>query len=230
MNLFYCESLESNTALLNEVESKHCVSVLRKKVNDEINLFDGDGIFAKGTINSIGKKMVQVTIREKTNYEPTSYYLHVAVAPTKNKAKIEWFVEKAVEFGIQEISFFHSKYSERTSLNMDRINKIILTAAKQSKSYYLPKVNAIERYEQVLLRDDLPERKMIATLHPMATSFNPKREDKIICVVGPEGGFKQEEIEFAIKNGFEAVTLGKKRLRTETAALFFTSAYYQIHL
>lgn len=227
MNVFYCDTITEELALLNEEESKHCSRVLRKQIGDTLHLFDGKGTKAVGEITHIDKRTVQVAITTREFVAPDSYFLHVAVAPTKQISRIEWFVEKSIEMGIHEISFIQTKNSERSKVNLDRMKRIALTAAKQSLSSYLPTLNEMQTYQQFLKRGDLQQTKLIATLHEHQEQVNLSQVNDVVALVGPEGGFTEEEVGQAIKAGFQPVILGKKRLRTETAALLFSSMMYQ---
>lgn len=233
MNRFYCTNIAGQeTATLNEEESQHCIKVLRQQVGDQVILFDGNGTEAQATIIDYQKKRVSLKINEERFFEPDPYFLHVAIAPTKQNDRIEWFLEKSTEFGIHKITFITTMHSERTTINLDRFKKIVLSAAKQSKAVYLPTLEDQISFKKWISLDHTETNKLIATLigETKTIQFNELKNEKVVALIGPEGGFSQQEVEHAIDQNFTAVNLGKKRLRTETAGLFFSSSLYQIHL
>lgn len=222
MQLFYIEDLSSDIIELSKEESQHCVRVLRLSEGDEIFLTDGRGLMCSGEIISAGNKSCSVQIKERTeNFQQRDYYLHLAVAPTKNTARLEWFLEKAVEVGIDEFTPVFCEHSERNSLKTERLEKIAVAAMKQSLKAYKPVIN-----EPVLLKDFLGRnsdmQKFIAYCEgdsrtPLKSVYQAKKP--AVVLIGPEGDFSKNEIEKALETGFIPVTLGTSRLRTETAAL-----------
>lgn len=222
MYLFYTPELDLADSFLNEEESKHCVKVLRLQKDDLIKIVDGKGSFYHAKISVADpKKTCFVILETKESFGKKDYYLHIAVAPTKNIERLEWFIEKATEIGIDEITPILCQHSERKNINLERMNKVITAAMKQSLKAYHPKLNALTNFSS-LIKIDPDSQKWIA--HCADTEkvsikevFLPQQ--KYLILIGPEGDFSPQEINMALKNGFEAITLGKSRLRTETAAL-----------
>lgn len=219
--------IQNNAAILNEEESLHCVKVLRHKVGDTIQVIDGAGTKAIGTIQAAHAKQCAVLLTEKKKVERThAYYGHIAVAPTKNIERIEWFVEKAVEIGIDEISFIRCKNSERTVIKDDRIRKVAESALKQSQQAWMPKLNPLMDYKEFM-------KTAKADVQLIAHCEDDKKEtiqSKLVkgkshlVLIGPEGDFTKDEIDLAINAAYAPVSLGNNRLRTETAALFACAA------
>lgn len=226
MNTFF-GIIQNNAAILNEDESLHCVKVLRHKVGDTICVIDGMGTRAIGKIEAAHAKQCAVSLSQKeTVAKNRNYYLHIAIAPTKNIERIEWFVEKAVEMGIDEISFIRCKNSERTVVKDERIIKVAESAVKQSKQAYLPKVNSLIDYKE-FLKKAATDIKLIAHCEEdKKTPINSiiSKGKSHLVLIGPEGDFSKEEIELALNAGFNPVSLGENRLRTETAGLYATAA------
>ena len=228
MVLFYTNSIENDVAIFHNEEMRHIQNALRKSQGDTIYFTDGIGTFYIGEILSSSKKSLEVRIVEKNTQQPIKPYLHIAVAPTKNIDRIEWFVEKATELGINEISFIQCKHSERKNLKIDRMNRIALAAMKQSLKAYQPKINDLLPFEK-WVGTQKEGNNMIACLTEDTVSFAQAFENstKTCICIGPEGGFRDDEIALANKNGFKSVSLGEHRLRTETAALS-SVAYFRL--
>lgn len=219
MKLFYASDLRSGT--LEEEESLHALRILRLKEGDEIFVTDGNGTLARAQISQANKKKCSFTILENTKAEPFPYYLHIALAPTKNIDRTEWFVEKSVEFGIQEISFLLCERSERKNINTDRIHKIAVSAMKQSGNIFLPKINGLIKFDS-LISTVKTEAGFIAHLeegNKKHLKDSIARKGNYCVLIGPEGDFSPEEITTAVKSGFKPVSLGSSRLRTETAGI-----------
>ncbi len=223
---------QSTKSILDKEESHHSIRVLRQTVGDKVTVFNGKGVMADGVITVANKRAVEIDINQINFHEKHPYYLHVAIAPTKNNERIEWFLEKATEFGIDEISFFSSIHSERKTINIDRFKRIVLAAAKQSLSAYLPKLNDLVSFDSFIRQNHREETKQIATLVEGAQLIHPAAliKSNTVALIGPEGGFSSIEVSLANDYGFAPVLLGKKRLRTETAGIFYPSLFYQIHL
>ncbi len=225
MRLFYAAHLEKNaTSLqLDAEDSRHCTKVLRLSSGEQIALTDGKGGLYYGIIDDPNPKACRVQIQDYQHTPAAPYYIHLAVAPTKNTDRIEWFVEKAVEIGIHEISFFHSRYSERKVLKLQRVERIAIAALKQSVQYYLPKINELRSFES-LLESALPtsEKYIAYTQEDVRTNHLADlltQQQSYLVLIGPEGGFHEEEVALAQSKGFRSISLGHTRLRTETAAL-----------
>lgn len=244
MELFYSRDIEGGVCRLDHDESGHCVKVLRHKAGDEISVIDGCGTLYRCRITSDSHKGVEAMVLDKTeNWGSHPYRLHMAVCPTKNNDRYEWFAEKACEIGLDEISPVIGEHSERRVFKTARIEKILVSAAKQSLKGAVPVVNEPVSVKEFIRdcyiagtpRNDGPEPlKLIA--YCFEDERVPRRSIKevlqtyegtdIVVLIGPEGDFSREEAELAIANGFIPVHLGDSRLRTETAALTAVSATY----
>lgn len=223
MHIFYTPDITSNTYTLNEEESKHCVRVLRLTVGAVVNLVDGKGGFYTAEITSDNPKKVALSIlKVETEFHKRNHYLHIAVAPTKNIDRIEWFLEKATELGIDEITPIITDRSERRVVKEDRLNKVITSAVKQSIKAYHPKLNDAVSFD-AFLKQPFDGEKLIAHCidegEKKYISQLVAPHQKYLILIGPEGDFTPEEVNLALNKGFKALTLGDNRLRTETAAL-----------
>ena len=222
MHLFYTPDITGNEYTLPEEESKHCVKVLRLEVGDEIFLIDGKGGFYQCEIIQAQLKRCEVRCIQKTeNYGKRDYRLHIAIAPTKNIERIEWFLEKCTEIGIDEITPLLCDHSERKVIKEDRLEKVIISAMKQSLKAYLPKLNPMTEFSRFVKmnRDSL---KCIAHCdeghkNRLDELYTPHRN--ITILIGPEGDFSDKEIKLALEQDFKPITLGESRLRTETAGI-----------
>ncbi|MEA5257234.1 16S rRNA (uracil(1498)-N(3))-methyltransferase [Arcicella aquatica] len=222
MNIFYEPNIKQ-THLLNEEESRHAIRVLRLTVGSKIYVVDGYGGFYGCDIKVAHEKKCEVRIlEEQQNYEHQDFYIHLIIAPTKNMDRIEWMVEKCVEMGIHEISFIQSRYSERKEIKIARIEKIAIGAMKQSLKAFLPKINEMISWKAFLQKDIAEDQKMIAHLEEGDRKLIQElatKKGNYAVMIGPEGDFTPEEIQQALAKGFKPITLGKSRLRTETAGL-----------
>jgi len=224
MHLFYTPDISPTHPqyFLNEEESKHCIRVLRLAVGDEVQLIDGrGGLYTAEITDAHPKRTILRITSVNTDFNKRNHYLHIAIAPTKNIERLEWFLEKATEIGIDEISLIICQRSERKEAKVDRLNKIITSAIKQSLKAYHPVLNETETFSQ-LLATPFDGQKFIAhcdegdkTSLKESISLN----GKYLILIGPEGDFTPKEIQEALNNDFKAITLGESRLRTETAAL-----------
>jgi 16S rRNA (uracil1498-N3)-methyltransferase len=224
MQLFYTPDIDaaSSTYHLSEEESKHCIRVLRLQAGDKVQLIDGRGNFYNAAISDPHPKrtLLQILSVEK-DFNKRNHYLHIAIAPTKNIERLEWFLEKATEVGIDEISLIICQRSERKEAKADRLNKIITSAIKQSVKAWHPVLNEPVSLTK-LLASPFDGQKFIAHCEPgvkISLKNEIKLQGKYLILIGPEGDFTPKEITDAIKNDFKAITLGNSRLRTETAAL-----------
>ncbi|MEN9700557.1 MAG: hypothetical protein RLZZ301_1755 [Bacteroidota bacterium] len=217
MRLFYAPdfSAEQQQYQLSEEESKHCVRVLRMQEGDVLTLLNGNGLEAIARITAAHAKHCHLQI-EKTILHPETPLVHVAMAPTKNMDRIEWFLEKATELGLRQLSFLACQHNERNKLNLERLHKIAVAAMKQSKRYYLPVIEELKPFESFV------------RLHPNGYIGHCYEGSKISTdnlralspfLIGPEGDFSEKEVELALASGYQAVHLSDYRLRTETAAL-----------
>ena len=222
MNIFIAD-IENDSAHLNAEESWHCCKVLRKKAGDKVTVIDGKGLIAGGLLSFVSEKKCTVKLNEPAVLQKKhGYYLHLAIAPTKQMDRIEWMLEKAVEIGLDEITFIQCKNSERVNLKIDRLQKIVESAVKQSLQAYLPKVNALTAFNE-FSKSATAEQKLLAHCYAQdkfpIQSLAFKNKSTLICI-GPEGDFSPEEIETALKLNYQAISLGENRLRTETAGLY----------
>lgn len=221
MHLFYTPDIQTDKELPEE-EARHCVRVLRLSEGDEVSLTDGKGNFYKASIAVAGNKRCMVSV-EETHPQPPLWNgrLHLALAPTKNMDRNEWFAEKATEVGIDELSFLQCRFSERKAIKTERIDKIVVSAMKQSLKARLPLIHEMSSFDS-FIRQEFQGRKFIAHCYPTEKKHLKELltpgEDALI-LIGPEGDFSPEEVEKALERGFIPISLGNSRLRTETAAL-----------
>lgn len=224
MYLFYCPDIETKQTL-SEEESGHCVRVLRYSAGDEILITDGRGTTYMARITNPHPKHCDFEIVSREKQEPHHHFhLHIAVAPTKNIERLEWAIEKCVEIGVDEITPLLCRFSERKQLRTDRLEKIILSAAKQSLTPYLPVLHEMTPYDEFIGRQKsaVSLQKFIAHCYKedkrvLKNEIEPGRN--VLVLIGPEGDFSEREIADALAAGFIPVSLGESRLRTETAAV-----------
>lgn len=221
MHVFYTPDIQTSNELPEE-EAQHCTRVLRLNTGDEITLTDGKGHFYKAEITAATNKRCLVAIRETIVQEPAwNCHLHIAMAPTKNMDRNEWFAEKATEIGFDELTFLNCRFSERKVIKNERIEKILISAIKQSLKARLPILNDMTDFDRFIARD-FKGQKFIAHCYegekPLLKNVLKPGED-VLVLIGPEGDFSEEEVSKAIERGFIPISLGKSRLRTETAAL-----------
>ena len=219
MQLFYCPELLNNSSFLSNEESFHCFKVLRKKVGDNIYIIDGIGGFYEAEITIASQKKVIFNVIKKWTQPQSPYSLHIAIAPTKNNDRFEWFLEKATEIGIDEVTPIICEHSERRMIKNERMEKIILSAAKQSLKSKLPKINNVTSFNDFVSKK-YSSRCFIAHCLP---SQKKKLKNEVVSMttilIGPEGDFSTLEVEVALKNNFIPISLGSSRLRTETAGV-----------
>ncbi|MBS1505701.1 MAG: 16S rRNA (uracil(1498)-N(3))-methyltransferase [Bacteroidetes bacterium] len=220
MQLFYQPEIPSGALFLDEEESRHAVRVLRLKEGDSLHITDGTGNFYVASITDANPKKCAFAINSKSSVATKDFRIHLAIAPTKNADRTEWFVEKATEIGVDEISFILCQNSERKVINLARIEKIVVSAMKQSQQAWLPKLNEMVPFKKIV--DATADQKFIGyvdSTNPVHLKAIAKPGKKYLMLIGPEGDFSKEELALAIQSGFEKVSLGANRLRTETAAL-----------
>lgn len=234
MQLFYAPEISLPRYTLPEEESKHCVRVLRMTVGDELHLTDGKGNMYRCKVVSDNVKRCEVEVVETwPEYERMSYGLTMCVAPTKNIDRFEWFLEKATEIGISEVYPLECDHSERRQIKLEREEKVITAAVKQSLKAYHPVLHDLTSVRDIIAMDFEGE-KYIAHCD---SSFGErpylgnlvKKSANTLILIGPEGDFSKEEINFALQNGFKAISLGRERLRTETAAVVATTVVATIN-
>ena len=227
MQLFYAPEITLPRYTLSEEESKHCIRVLRMGRGDELHITDGRGTMYRCKIvdDNVKRCMVEV-ISQEDEFEKLPYELSIGIAPTKNIDRLEWFLEKATEVGISEIYPLLCDHSERKEIKHERELRVITSAVKQSLKAYHPTLHELTSVRKLIsmpfdgekfiahCNSELEEREYLGKLI--------KKGGKTLILIGPEGDFSPEEINFALQNGFKAISLGKERLRTETAALVAT--------
>ncbi|HTA63246.1 MAG TPA: 16S rRNA (uracil(1498)-N(3))-methyltransferase [Bacteroidia bacterium] len=229
MQIFFANIFsDEHTLLLSAEESKHCVKVLRHKNGDVIHLIDGKGNFYEAEITDANpQKCIAQIIRKKPPREPKPYRLHLAISPTKNADRIEWMLEKCTEFGVDEFSFIICKRTEKTGVKTERLKKIAESAIKQSMQAMLPVINEAQTFKDFIARHTNTSSKYIA--HCIDEDKTELKDAvlkvKPLILIGPEGDFTEEEIKLAIEHKFQPLSLGKNRLRTETAGLYAAAAY-----
>jgi 16S rRNA (uracil1498-N3)-methyltransferase len=222
MELYYVPELPDGEHRLDEQESRHCAQVLRRQPGDRIQLTNGRGGAYEAVLTEVGKKACYFEIGNEENQLDSAPPIALAVAPTKNASRFEWLLEKATEIGVREIYPLISKHSERRKGNLERWNKVLVSAMKQSARVHLPRLHDWLKFQDLLKLDY--QTRMIAhcdseRLRIALQDFKPSTESKVLIAIGPEGDFDGPEIEAAEAAGFQAVHLGDARLRTETAGL-----------
>lgn len=202
--------------------------MLRKRPGDEVQVFNGKGTLFNARIDAVGKKtatlFVLSVLKAEENVKPA---LHIAIAPSKNTERFEWFCEKATEIGIAEITPLLCEHSERKELRADRIEKVLLSAAKQSLKLHLPVLNKVTAFNHFVEQQNYKSEKLIAYCDEKAVHLKDalnKNTDAVI-LIGPEGDFSEAEIKLALQAGYKTVSLGKSRLRLETAGIFVAAVF-----
>lgn len=220
MILFYQPDIATGSTWLSEEESKHCTKVLRKREGEVITVTDGKGFFYDCTIKKADSRKCEFVI-DTVRLEPKkNHRIHIAIAPTKNADRLEWFVEKATEMGIDEITLLDCDHSERTYTKTERLLKVTVSAMKQSQKATLPILNELIPFSGILTKE--ADQRFIAYVdhsNPQHLSQIAKAGKKYLVLIGPEGDFSKEELNLALQNDFAKVSLGTSRLRTETAGM-----------
>ena len=219
MQLFYCPDVLNDACYLNSEESKHCIKVLRKTEGDLINLIDGQGKFYEVVITIASQKKVSFDIQKTWREKESDYSLHIAIAPTKNNDRLEWFLEKATEIGVAEITPIVCQNSERRIIKHERLMKIILSATKQSLKAKVPKLNPIQTFKEFVSTKQESNCFIAHCKEEDKTYLKNVISTNNVVLIGPEGDFTSTEIDLALKQNYKAVSLGNSRLRTETAGL-----------
>lgn len=232
MHLFYTPEIEKSAAFftLTEEESKHCIKVIRLKENSAVTLVDGRGGWYKGTIAEAHPKRTRIQIHSfELEQIKSARSLHIAIAPTKNIDRFEWFLEKATEIGIEQITPLLTAHSERKEVNLARLNKRITSAMKQSLKGYHPLLNPLTPFKQFISQDH-SAKKLIAHCIPGEKPYLTealKKGEPCVLLIGPEGDFSPSEVELSVQQGYQEISLGTARLRTETAGL---AACFEVNL
>ena len=220
--MFYQPDIMKGASFLTEEESKHCIKVLRHTVGDTLDVIDGNGAKFNVRITGANPKKTTFDIISHERNPDLPYYIHIGIAPTKQVERTEWFLEKAIEIGVDEISFFFGRHSERKNINIERMNKKAISAMKQSLKFQLPSIKLYQNLESLLSHIPENHSKYIGYVdfnNPLQLKEAAKVNESSVVLIGPEGDFNQEELEMAISKGFKKVSLGPSRLRTETAGL-----------
>ena len=233
MQIFYAPGIEGGTYMLDEKESKHCIRVLRMTKGTSVRLIDGKGNLYDGIIsNPDSKRCIITTTGIFKDFEKRSYRLHIAISPLKNSERFEWFVEKSVEIGIDEITPLICRNTEKQMIKNERVNNLIISAMKQSLKANKTLLNAPCLFND-FVNKDLRGSLLIAHCNDSfkrnSISEVYLKNQNAIILIGPEGDFNNAEIEYAYNNGFKSVHLGRSRLRTETAGIAACHSIYFIN-
>jgi 16S rRNA (uracil1498-N3)-methyltransferase len=209
-------NLNSTQYLLSEEESKHCIRVLRYGIGSEIDLLDGKGNQFKALVTDNHPKRCKLEIKQVVSHTRPSIDIHVGMAPTKNMDRVEWFLEKATELGLTKLTFLKCENNERSSINFERLQKIAISAMKQSKRFYLPEIENLMSYNQFVIKN--PKGYIGHCYEGEKIQLNEIKKGGTF-LIGTEGDFSKPEVDFALSNSYQAVRMSDFRLRTETAAL-----------
>lgn len=211
---------------LPEEEAAHAVRVLRLQPGDGMMLMDGCGTFYEAEVTLATQKHCQFRVVRELPQEPQwKGHLHLAIAPTKMMERMEWMTEKAVEIGIDELSFLDCQFSERKVVKLPRVEKIAISAMKQSRKAWKPQLNGMESFRSFISREHKGRKYIAHCYEEVARTYlykelqEPAESDDVLVLIGPEGDFSIDEVRMAIDHGFQSVHLGTSRLRTETAGL-----------
>lgn len=222
MPIFYQPHVRQGELYLDEEESRHCAKVLRKRQGDVITVVDGFGTFYEVVLQDTHPKKCTFAITSKQAESASAYSIHLVIAPTKNTDRMEWLIEKITEIGVDSIQFVQCRYSERNILKLDRLQRKAISAMKQSERAFLPQLKPMIPLTSWRASDGSSPQRFIAYLSapPPPELFQACHAGQdYVILIGPEGDFSEEEISWAGSQGFQAVSLGKNRLRTETAGL-----------
>ena len=238
MELFFCKDISAGATALDKEESNHCVKVLRHRIGDEINVIDGASTLYRCVIVDDDPKKVSFEVLEKVEgYGTHPYHLHMAVAPPKNIDRFEWFAEKATEIGVDEVTPLFGDYSERKVFKPERVERLLISAAKQSHKGAVPRLNgAMAVRDFIASLKDSDALKLICYCDDTITLGREKISIRealrlaegrpVVVMIGPEGDFSRAEMAAAVASGWQPVSLGESRLRIETAALTAVAAVY----
>lgn len=233
MQIFYAPDIDGETYTLDEKESKHVIRVLRMARGEDVMLIDGKGNLYEGIISNPDQNKCTIDIAGKIeNFEKRSYRLHIAISPLKNPERFEWFIEKSVELGIDEITPLICRHTEKPGIKSERINNIIISAMKQSLKATRTVLNEPVSFRDFICSDPAgirmiahcdaaKERRMVSDVY--------SKNDNAIILIGPEGDFTMEEIDEAVNRGYLQIHLGQSRLRTETAGVAACHSIYFIN-
>ncbi len=222
MEVFYQPDILDGVHSLSAEESKHCIKVLRHGKGDRIYVADGRGTLFEVRIEDPNPKACAFSIISHSRKPEKGFAVSIAIAPTKNNERTEWFVEKAIELGIDEINFYFGRHSERKKMNMERLHKKAVAAMKQSEQFILPAMKLYDSFADCLAATPAERQRFIAHVdpsHPYHLMDMAEKGGAYTVFIGPEGDFAEEELVAAFEAGFIKVSLGPNRLRTETAGL-----------
>lgn len=223
MQLFFTEHTNENQFTLDAEESKHLIKVLRKTQGDRVHFTNGKGCLYHCIIIDANPKKAIIKIEEREFQPEDDYYIHLAISPTKNSDRMEWMVEKLTEIGVHEITFMESEFSERSHLKLERLEKKIIAASKQSLKTWLPKLNPVRPMNELVKDSEFNSyQRFIAYVDKENDRHlfdKAKPDNAYLILIGPEGDFSNQEIQLAFDNHFLPCSLGKSRLRSETAAV-----------
>lgn len=222
MEIYYQPDLSKNVLFLSEDESRHCIKVLRSKAGDKIIVVDGKGLRVNAEIAEPNPKKCTFLILDKENVERNKAESHIAITPTKNIDRTEWFVEKAVEIGVESIDFYYAKHSERRKIKLERLEKKAIGAMKQSGQSFLPEINLYKNFPELIKAKTGLNQHFIAYVdfeNKVHLMDSVEKGRSSIVLIGPEGDFSKDELQLALDSGYSKVSLGDNRLRTETAGL-----------
>lgn len=234
MQIFYNDQIseDDKCLLLEKNETKHIIKVLRNKIGDIINLTNGNGYLFKAKISEIISNKCKLEILEKTFESDVKFKINIAIAPTKINERTEWFLEKVTEIGVGSINPIICENSERRKIKVDRFNKVLISAMKQSLRLYKPKLNQLVDFKTFInnCKSDLKLISYCKQSDNHLSNYINTENKNISIIIGPEGGFTEKEINYAVKMGFQIVSLGKKRLRTETAGIVAAQVLSKLNL
>lgn len=221
VNLFYQPLIPEGVLTLDSEESKHCVRVLRKGVGDIIRITDGKGRFYNAKITTADPRACAFIIDETIQEAKKNYYIHIAISPTKNADRIEWFVEKSVELGIDKITLLDCDNTERSYIKTERLEKLAISAMKQSLKASIPTLSPLTKFSEFIGTVSEKQRFIayVDTANPLHLKGAATAGNSYVVLIGPEGDFSAEELSTALSNRFIKVSLGTSRLRTETAGI-----------
>ncbi len=233
MQIFYAPDINGDSYTMDENESKHIIRVLRMKKGTGVRLIDGKGNLYEGVIENPDPKSCTISITGMTGeFEKRNYHLHIAISPLKNPERFEWFVEKSVEIGVDEITPLICRNTEKPGIKQERINNIIISAMKQSLKATRTKLNAPADFSE-FIRIEKAGKRLIAHCSDSYERYKISdvysKNEKVTVLIGPEGDFSDEEIKKASENGFLNIHLGRSRLRTETAGVAACHSIYFIN-
>lgn len=227
MDLFYGKP-EGNKILLSEEESNHLLKSKRHSLGEIVFVTDGEGNLFSAIIESIDKRTCTLAIQETRRDKKKLPHLHIAISPTKSIDRIEWFLEKVTEFGIDEITFLNCRHSERKEIKQDRLQRVVIAALKQSVKTFLPRLNPMTDFNKFITGSFMGSKLICSTGAQKEDSLKNlySKGESLTAVIGPEGDFHSDEINSAVDNGFSLASLGESRLRTETAGIAVCSVFH----